>query len=88
MAVARDVLAAEGIDDGELGLAFVAPDESRALLGHLTARATDPNVQLRHTWRVGDVAIWDERCTQHFAVADFVPLRRETARVNVSSSTR
>ena len=31
VAVARDVLAAEGIDDGELGLAFVAPDESRAL---------------------------------------------------------
>jgi probable rRNA maturation factor len=31
VAVARDVLAAEGIDDGELGLAFVAPEESRAL---------------------------------------------------------
>jgi probable rRNA maturation factor len=29
--VARDVLAAEGIDDGELGLAFVAPEESRSL---------------------------------------------------------
>ena len=28
---ARRVLAAEGIDDGELGIAFVAPDESRAL---------------------------------------------------------
>jgi probable rRNA maturation factor len=30
-AVARAVLAAEGIDDGELGLAFVAPEEMRAL---------------------------------------------------------
>ncbi len=59
------------------------PDESRALLGHLTARATDPNVQLRHTWRVGDVAIWDERCTQHFAVADYLPERREMGRVAV-----
>src|SRR6266436_10078745 len=29
--VAREVLAAEGVDDGELGLAFVAPDEIRAL---------------------------------------------------------
>jgi probable rRNA maturation factor len=27
----RQVLAAEGVDDGELGLAFVGPDESRAL---------------------------------------------------------
>ena len=29
--LARSVLAAEGIDDGELGLTFVPPDESRAL---------------------------------------------------------
>mgnify|MGYP000403814840 FL=1 len=27
----RSVLAAEGVEDGELGLAFVAPEESRAL---------------------------------------------------------
>jgi len=34
--VARAVLAAEGIGDGELGLAFVGPDEIRALkLEHL-----------------------------------------------------
>jgi probable rRNA maturation factor len=31
VAVARAVLSAEGIDDGELGLAFVAPEESKAL---------------------------------------------------------
>jgi probable rRNA maturation factor len=30
-ALARDVLAAEGVQEGELGLAFVAPDEIRAL---------------------------------------------------------
>jgi probable rRNA maturation factor len=29
--LARRVLAAEGVEDGELGLAFVGPDESRAL---------------------------------------------------------
>jgi probable rRNA maturation factor len=29
--LARQVLAAEGIDQGELGLVFVAPDEMRAL---------------------------------------------------------
>jgi probable rRNA maturation factor len=29
--LARRVLAAEGVDSGELGLAFVGPDESRAL---------------------------------------------------------
>ena len=31
VALAQRVLAAEGIEDGELGLAFVAPEESRAL---------------------------------------------------------
>jgi len=31
VAMARDVLAAEGVRDGELGIAFVAPDEMRAL---------------------------------------------------------
>jgi probable rRNA maturation factor len=29
--LARNVLAEEGIDEGELGIAFVAPDESREL---------------------------------------------------------
>ncbi|HZR94486.1 MAG TPA: rRNA maturation RNase YbeY [Gaiellaceae bacterium] len=29
--LARDVLAAEGIDEGELGIAFVGPEESRTL---------------------------------------------------------
>ena len=31
VAVAREVLAAEGVGDGELGLSFVAPDEMRVL---------------------------------------------------------
>ncbi|MGZ4280983.1 MAG: rRNA maturation RNase YbeY [Gaiellaceae bacterium] len=30
-ALAREVLAGEGVDDGELGLHFVGPDEMRAL---------------------------------------------------------
>jgi probable rRNA maturation factor len=34
--LARRVLAAEGVDDGELGIVYVGPDESRALkLEHL-----------------------------------------------------
>jgi probable rRNA maturation factor len=31
VALARSLLAAEGVDEGELGLAFVGPDEMRAL---------------------------------------------------------
>ena len=41
--LARDVLAAEGIDDGDLGIAFATPSEMRALkLQHLgIEEATD-----------------------------------------------
>jgi taurine dioxygenase len=61
----------------------MAPDESAALLGYLVGHVTSPNFQVRYHWTVGDVAIWDERCTQHFAVADYLPERREMARVAV-----
>ena len=63
-------------------------DESDALLRCLVDHTTSPNFQVRWNWSVGDVVMWDERCTQHFAVADFFPQRREVARVNVTSSTR
>ena len=63
-------------------------DESDALLRCLVDHATSPNFQVRWNWTVGDVVLWDERCTQHFAVADFYPQRREVARVNVTSRTR
>jgi len=59
------------------------PEESEALLGFLTGHATHPNFQMRHSWTEGEVAIWDERCTHHFAVADFLPARREMGRVAV-----
>jgi taurine dioxygenase len=59
------------------------PDESRALLDFHARHAAHPNFQLRHSWQVGEVAIWDERATQHFAVADYLPQRREMGRVAV-----
>jgi taurine dioxygenase len=58
-------------------------EESAALLAFLTLHVTSPNFQVRHSWTVGDVAVWDERATQHFAVADFMPERREMGRVAV-----
>jgi taurine dioxygenase len=60
-------------------------DESAALLGLLVDHATNPNFQCRHSWTPGELAIWDERCTQHFAVADYMPERREMARVVVGA---
>ena len=43
------------------------PDESRALLDDLLARATTPENVYRHEWEVGDLVIWDNRGVLHRA---------------------
>lgn len=47
------------------------PEESQPLLDMLTARATRPENVYRHQWQVGDVLMWDNRCTMHYAVRDY-----------------
>ncbi len=39
--------------------------DGRLLLLDLNAHATQPQFVYSHTWRVGDVVIWDNRCTMH-----------------------
>jgi taurine dioxygenase len=59
------------------------PDESDGLLAWLRSRVEDPNLQVRWSWRVGDVAIWDERCTNHRALSDHFPQHRRMRRCTV-----
>ena len=44
---------------------------------------TSPEFQVRFQWEPDSVAIWDNRCTQHFAVADYTE-RRVMHRVQVA----
>ena len=56
--------------------------EGRLLLRELIEHATQPRFVYRHQWRVGDLAIWDNRATMHRARPfDDARYRRELRRV-------
>jgi alpha-ketoglutarate-dependent 2,4-dichlorophenoxyacetate dioxygenase len=40
-------------------------EEGQTLLGELIEFATQPQFIYRHKWQVGDLVIWDNRCTVH-----------------------
>src|SRR5258705_8520205 len=46
--------------------------ESDRVLDELTSHATQQKYQYRHRWRLGDLLIWDNRCTMHKANADYL----------------
>jgi taurine dioxygenase len=45
--------------------------ESTALLGLLTAWVHQEHFTVRYRWSEGTIAMWDNRCTQHFVLDDF-----------------
>jgi taurine dioxygenase len=63
-----------------------AADSSR-IFGILQDHITRPENTVRWNWRSGDVAIWDNRATQHRAIADFGPQRRHLRRVTIAGVT-
>ena len=53
------------------------------LLNYLISRAAIPEYQVRWRWRPNSVAIWDNRCTQHYAVMDYWPAVRKMERAGI-----
>jgi taurine dioxygenase len=45
--------------------------ESQTLLEMLSEHATRPENVYRHRWKAGDVLMWDNRCTMHYALRDY-----------------
>ncbi|NRF61374.1 TauD/TfdA dioxygenase family protein [Vibrio coralliilyticus] len=60
--------------------------ESRKRLEQLFALARQPEYQVQFSWQPGSVAIWDNICTQHFAVTDYGDQPRRLHRVTVRGS--
>jgi len=73
-----------------IGFEHMTEEESAPLLGVLYGAATKPENVYRHRWRPGDVVIWDNRSTMHYAIRDYTEdmprkLHRTTAGGDIPS---
>ena len=58
--------------------------ESATLFALLQARVTKLENTIRWNWQPGDLAVWDNRATQHYAVADYDDQYRRLNRVTLA----
>ena len=61
----------------------LSASESDAALRQLFGHLARPEFTVRWRWKLGDVAFWDNRLTQHYATADYLPARRVMHRATI-----
>jgi len=61
----------------------MSEEESAPLLAFLFAHQIRPEFTCRFSWRVGSVALWDNRCTQHNPVNDYHGYKRVMHRITL-----
>jgi alpha-ketoglutarate-dependent taurine dioxygenase len=59
-------------------------DESRPLLEYLFRHSTRPELTCRFRWRVGSLALWDNRCAMHNPINDYHGYRRVMHRITLA----
>ena len=57
--------------------------DSNQLKAWIAGHMNKPEDQIRWRWQAGDMAMWDNRVTQHYAIADYLPAYRCMNRVTV-----
>ena len=63
-------------------------NDSNSLKTFLTNHMNKPEDQIRWRWKAGDLVMWDNRVTMHYAVADYLPEYRCMNRVTVIKDKR
>lgn len=63
-------------------------NEANALKTYLANHMNKPENQVRWRWSNGDLVMWDNRVTMHYAVADYLPQRRSMNRITVIRDRR
>jgi taurine dioxygenase len=53
----------------------LSPGENDVLLRYLLEQVNSPDLYVRFHWEPASVAFWDNRCTQHCAIADYTERR-------------
>lgn len=65
----------------------LSPRESELVLQYLTTHIAKPEFTVRWRWKQYDLAFWDNRLTQHYASADYMPHRRVMHRATILGDT-
>lgn len=67
-----------------VGIAGLAEEESAPLLSYLFRHQIRPELTCRFRWQPGSLAIWDNRCAQHYAVNDYHGQTRVMHRITLA----
>lgn len=67
------------------GIVDMPTEESQPILDFLFRHSTRPEFIYRHKWRVHDMMFWDNRCSMHYALADYdFSVRRHMHRTTIA----
>jgi taurine dioxygenase len=66
-----------------VAFAGMTEEESQPLLGYLFRHQIRPEFTCRLLWQPGSLAIWDNRCAQHYAMNDYHGHKRVMHRVTL-----
>lgn len=68
-----------------VGFVGMPDEESKPILEFLFRHSTRPEFIYRHKWQAHDLIFWDNRCTMHYALADYdFSVRRHMHRTTIA----